>query len=133
MSDRKLISSGSPYEEPIGFSRAVRVGNRISVSGTGPIGPDGKTAAPGDAYGQARRSLEIIEQAILDAGGELADVVRTCIYVTDRGVWQDVARAHGEFFGKIRPASTLIVVAGLVQPDWLVEIEAECELGSGYK
>jgi enamine deaminase RidA (YjgF/YER057c/UK114 family) len=127
---RILISSGSPYEQPIGFSRAVRVGNVIAVSGTGPIGPDGNSVCPGDAYGQAKRCLEIIRQAIEDAGGRLDQVVRTRIYLTDVGIWQDVARAHGECFGDIRPASTLLAVSALVRPKWLVEIEADCVVDS---
>ena len=124
--NRTLISSGSPYEKPIGFSRAVRVGSIIAVSGTGPIGPDGKTSCPGDAYGQARRCLEIIRKAIEDAGGRLQDVIRTRMLLTDISRWEEVARAHGEFFSEIRPASTLVEVKGLVQPDWLVEMEADC-------
>ena len=122
---RQLISSGSPYEKPIGFSRAVRVGNVIAVAGTGPIAPDGSTASPGDAHGQARRCLEIIKEAVEAAGGRLEDVIRTRMMVCDISVWEDVARAHGEYFGEIRPASTLVEVKGFVKPDWLVEIEAE--------
>ena len=121
-----LISSGSPYEKPIGFSRAVRVGNVIAVSGTGPIGPDGKTACPGDAYGQAKRCLDIIRKAIEDAGGRVENVIRTRMYLTDVSKWEDVARAHGEVFADIRPASTMVEVKGLVQPDWFVEMEADC-------
>ncbi len=123
---RELISSGSPYERPIGFSRAVRVGNTVTVAGTGPIAPDGTTACPGDAYGQARRCLEIIKDAVETAGARLEDVVRTRLMLTDVSHWEDVGRAHGEYFANIRPASTLIEVSGLVQPDWLVEIEADC-------
>jgi len=123
---RQLISSGSPYEKPIGFSRAVRAGNMICVSGTGPIAPDGSSAAPGDAYGQARRCLEIIKEAIESVGARLEDVTRTRMYLTDVSVWEEVARAHGEYFGEIRPASTMVVVQGLVRPEWLVEIEADC-------
>lgn len=123
--DRQRVSSGSPYEKTIGFCRAVRVGDRIIVSGTGPIAEDGSSAAIGDAYGQAKRCLEIIQRAIEEAGGSLADIVRTRQYVTDRAVWKEVGRAHGEFFGQIRPASTMVVVAGLVREEWLVEIEAE--------
>ncbi len=124
--NRKLITSGSPYEKQIGFSRAVRVGNIISVAGTGPIGPDGKTSRVGDAYGQARRCLEIIKQAIEDAGGKLENVVRTRQMITDISKWEEVGRAHGQFFSEIRPASTIVEVKGLVQPDWIVEIEADC-------
>jgi enamine deaminase RidA (YjgF/YER057c/UK114 family) len=124
---RQRISSGSPYEKPIGFSRAVRAGNVITVSGTGPIGPDGKTACP-DAYGQAKRCLEIIKEAIESAGGRLEHVVRTRMMLSDMSVWEEVVRAHGEYFAEIRPASTLIEVKGFVQPDWLVEMEADAVL-----
>lgn len=123
---RTLVSSGSPYEKPIGFSRAVRIGNTIAVSGTGPITPDGRTACPGDAYGQAKRCLEIIRKAIEDAGGRVENVIRTRMLLTDVSKWEEVARAHGEVFSEIRPASTMVEVKGLVQPDWLVEIEADC-------
>lgn len=127
--ERKRVSSGSPYEPTIGFSRAVRVGDRIIVSGTGPIAPDGSSAAVGDAYGQAKRCLEIIKQAIEEAGGKMTDVVRTRQFVTDVSVWEAVGKAHGEFFADVRPASTMVVVAGLVRPEWLVEIEAEAIVG----
>ncbi len=105
--NRTNISSGSPYEEPFGFCRAVRVGNTIHVAGTGPIAPDGSTAAPGDPYGQAIRCLEIIRAAIEQAGGKLTDVVRTRMYVTDLGQQDEIGRAHGEFFREIRPAATM--------------------------
>ena len=123
---RQLISSGSPYEKPIGFSRAVRIGNLIAVAGTAPIAPDGRTACPGDIYGQAKRCLEIIKEAIEKAGGRLEDVIRTRTYLTDITQWEAVAKAHGEFFSEIRPASTMVEVTGLMLPDWLVEIEADC-------
>lgn len=124
--ERLLVSSGSPYEEPIGFSRAVRVGNLIAVAGTAPVGADGKTAHPGDAYGQTLRCLEIIAAAIEEAGGKLENVVRTRMFLTRSEIWQDVGKAHGEYFGKIRPASTMLVVNSLLSPEWLVEIEADC-------
>ena len=127
---RKLVSSGSPYEASIGFSRAVRVGNTITVAGTAPIAEDGSTASPGDAFGQTRRCLEIIKAAIEEAGGSLTDVVRTRLLVTDKSIWEEVGRAHGEFFAKIRPASTMVEVKGLVRDDWLVEIEADCIIGN---
>jgi enamine deaminase RidA (YjgF/YER057c/UK114 family) len=123
---RQLVSSGSPYERSIGFSRAVRVGNTVTVAGTGPIAPDGTTACPGDAYGQARRCLEIIKEAIEAAGAQLNDVVRTRLMLTDISHWEEVGRAHGEFFADIRPASTLVEVSRFVRPEWLVEIEADC-------
>ena len=123
---RTLVSSGSPYEKPVGFSRAVRVGNIISVAGTGPISPDGGTACPGDTYGQTRRCLEIMKQAIEKAGGNLEHVIRTRIMLTDISKWEDAARAHGEFFSDIRPASTLVEVSRFIKPDWLVELETDC-------
>ncbi len=123
---RQNISSGSPFEKPIGFSRAVRMGERIAVSGTAPIAPDGSTAHPGNMYGQTLRCLEIIREAIEKAGGGLKDVIRTRVYLTDAERWQDAASAHGIVFGEIRPACTFIEVKRLIDPDWLVEIEAEC-------
>jgi len=123
---RKLISSGSPYEKPIGFSRAVRVGNLIAVSGTAPIADDGSNACPGDAYGQTKRCLEIIKKALEEAGGTLEQVIRTRMYLTNAADWKEVGRAHGEFFGNIRPASTIVEVRGFVDPEWLVEIETDC-------
>lgn len=123
---RQKAFSGSPYEKPIGFCRAVRVGNQICVSGTAPIAPDGSTAAPGDAYGQAKRCFEIIRQAIEEVGGKISDVVRTRMYLTDASSEEAVGRAHGEFFSEIQPAATMVVVAGLLRDDWLVEIEADC-------
>jgi enamine deaminase RidA (YjgF/YER057c/UK114 family) len=122
---RQNISSGSPFEEPIGFSRAVRTGDRIVVAGTAPIAPDGTTACPGDMYGQARRCLEIIREAIEAAGGQLRDVVRTRVLLTDADRWQEAARAHGEVLGAVRPACTFVEVQRLIDPDWLVEIEAD--------
>ena len=125
---RRNISSASPWEPKVGFSRAVRVGNMIVVSGTGPVAPDGSTACVGDAYGQAKRCFEIIKEAIENAGGRLEDVVRTRMYVTDETVESDIGRAHSEFFDHIRPAATMVIVKGLVSDDWFVEIEAECIL-----
>ena len=125
---RRRISSGSPFEKPIGFSRAVRTGSRILVSGTAPIAVDGTPAYPGDAYRQTLHCLHIIEKAIREAGGRLEDVVRTRVYLTDARTWEEAGRAHGEFFGRIRPASTFVEVSGLIDPQWMVEIEAECEL-----
>ncbi len=123
---RQNISSGSPFEKPIGFSRAVRMGDRIAVSGTAPIAPDGTAAHPGDMYRQTRRCIEIIREAIEAAGGRLEDVIRTRVYVTDALRWQEAARAHGEIFGDIRPACTFVEVSRLIDPAWLVEMEAEC-------
>lgn len=123
---RKHIKSGSPFEEIVGFSRAVRQGSFLAVSGTAPIAPDGGVAAPGDMYGQTRRCLQIIEQAIADAGLGLESVIRTRIYLTDISLWEEAARAHGEVFAGINPASTMLEVKSLIDPEWLVEIEAEC-------
>jgi enamine deaminase RidA (YjgF/YER057c/UK114 family) len=122
------ISSGSPFESVAGFSRAVRVGNTISVAGTAPIAVDGSTATPGDVYGQTQRCLEIIRQAISEAGGNIQDVVRTRIMLTDISRWEEAAKAHGEVFASIKPACTLIEVSALIEKDWLVEIEADCIL-----
>ncbi|HOP06049.1 MAG TPA: RidA family protein [candidate division Zixibacteria bacterium] len=122
---RKNIFSTSPFEEQLGFSRAVRVGNHIYVSGTAPIAADGSTACPGDAYGQARRCLEIIQSVLENSGGLMSDVIRTRTYITEASVWRDVGQAHSEFFADVRPVSTMVVVSGLVRDDWMVEIEAE--------
>lgn len=123
---RKLIASGSPFEPRIGFSRAVRVGRMVAVSGTAPIAPDGGVASPGDLYGQTRRCLEIIGQAIGKADLGLDSVIRTRVMLTDISRWEEAARAHGEVFGAIRPASTFVEVKGLINREWLVEIEADC-------
>jgi enamine deaminase RidA (YjgF/YER057c/UK114 family) len=123
---RQLVSSGSPFEPTIGFSRAVRVGPWIAVAGTAPIGPDGAAAAPGDVYGQTKRCLEIMLRAVEEAGGSAANVVRTRIMLTDIDRWRDAARAHGEVFGEIRPACTFVEISRLIDPAWLVETEADC-------
>jgi enamine deaminase RidA (YjgF/YER057c/UK114 family) len=128
---RSLVSSGSPFEGTIGFSRAVRVGNIIAVSGTAPIAADGSVATPGDVYGQTRRCLEITQRAIETAGGTLDHVVRTRIMLTDISKWEDAARAHGEFFGTVRPACTFVEVSGLIKKEWLVETEADCVVDEG--
>ena len=125
---RKNISSGSPYEEPIGFSRAVRIGNRVCVSGTAPISKDGSVESPGNVYLQTKRCLEIIKHAIEEAGASLADVIRTRVYLTNADTWKEAAKAHGEYFSQIKPACTFIEVSRLIDPQWLVEIEAECEI-----
>ncbi len=123
--ERKSVSSGSYLEPILGFTRAVRVGPHIAVAGTAPILPEGGTAAKGDVYGQTIRCLEIIEKAVVDAGGTLSDVVRTRIMLTDMKHWREAARAHGEYFAAIRPATTVVQVVGFVDPDWLVELEAD--------
>ena len=128
---RKLISSGSPYEPKVGISRAVRVGAIVTVSGTAPLGPDGKTVAPGDAGAQARRCLEIIAAALEKAGASLTHVVRTRTLLTRIDDWQVVAEAHGQFFREIRPANTIMQVVRFIDPDWLVEIEADAIIDDG--
>ena len=124
MSIRKQVSSGSPYEPIVGFSRAVRVGNVIAVSGTGPLGPDGKTV-PGDVAAQARRCFEISIAALEQLGAGAADIIRTRMMLTRIEDWETAARAHGEFFGEIRPASTIMQVTALVESDWLIETEVD--------
>lgn len=121
--ERRRISSGSPYEPKIGFSRAVRVGNRVLVSGTAPIWPDG--SCDPDPEVQARRCLEIILAALREAGAGPEQVVRTRVYITSAKDAEAVGRAHGAVFGGVRPASTMVVVAALLDPRWKVEIEAE--------
>ena len=123
--ERKLISSGSPYEPKIGFSRAVRVGPHIAVSGTAPLAEGGGVASPGDLYGQTKRCLEIIEKAVNEAGGKREHIVRTRMFLKDMKGWEAAGRAHGEFFKDIRPASTMIQIVQAIDPAWLVEIEAD--------
>ena len=122
---RKLISSGSPYEPKVGMSRAVRVGNVIAVSGTAPLGPDGRTVGVGDPAAQAGRCLEIIAAALEKAGASLQQVVRTRTLLVRIEDWQAVAAVHGEFFSQIRPANTIMQVSRFIDPDWLVEFEAD--------
>jgi enamine deaminase RidA (YjgF/YER057c/UK114 family) len=123
VSPRRRVSSGSPYEAKIGFARAVRVGERVIVSGTAPVWPDG-TCDPDPAV-QVRRCLEIVLAALAEAGASAADVVRTRMYIVDTADAEAVGAAHGEAFGAIRPASTMVVVAALLDPRWKVEMEAE--------
>lgn len=124
-SQRLNISSESPYESRVGFSRAVRIGPFISVSGTAPIGPDGRTASPGDPGAQARRCLQIIEAALAQAGASLRDVIRTRTLLTCIEDWEAVASVHGEFFRDVRPANTIMQVSRFIDPAWLVEFEAD--------
>ena len=124
--ERQRVSSGSPYEPRIGFSRAVRVGDRVVVSGTAPIWPDG--SCDPDPEAQARRCFEIILAALREAGAGPEHVVRTRSYLTAAADWEAVGRAHGAVFAEVRPASTMVVVAGLLDPRWRVEIEAEAVL-----
>jgi enamine deaminase RidA (YjgF/YER057c/UK114 family) len=123
MTARKWVSSGSPFEEPVGYSRATRVGDRVIVSGTAPVWPDG--SCPDDAGLQARRCVEIIETALSQLGARLADVVRTRVFITSAGDADAVGLVHGEFFRPTRPATSMVVVAALLDPRWKVEVEAE--------
>jgi enamine deaminase RidA (YjgF/YER057c/UK114 family) len=124
VTERRLVSSGSPYEPIVGFSRAVAVGPHVFVAGTAPIMPDGADPPP-DAYSQTQRCLEIVIGALREAGAGPEHVVRTRLYLTRRDDFEEVARAHGEVFADIRPVNTTIVVSGFIDRRWLVEVEAE--------
>lgn len=123
MTDRQRVSSGSPFEPAIGFSRAIRVGERVLVSGTGPVWPDG--SCPDDAAAQARRCLDIVLAALAEVGAAPEHVVRTRMFLTSVEDAEAVSAVHGEVFGSVRPAATMVVVAALLDPRWKVEIEAE--------
>ena len=124
MTERRRVSSNSPYEDVIGFSRAVRVGDTVYVSGTVAWGEDGSFVGEGDVYAQAKQALRNIEAALREAGASLSDVVRTRIYLTDIGCWEEAARAHAEAFAEVKPAATMAEVSRLVDAKMLVEIEA---------
>ena len=127
--ERKKVSAHRPWEEIVGYSRAVRAGNVVEVSGTAAAGPDGAILSPGDVYGQARDALKIIGDALTEAGAAFSDVVRTRIYLTDASKWEEAGRAHGEVFSEIRPANTTLGVSGFVDPAILVEIEVTAIVG----
>lgn len=120
---RQNITGGSPFEPIIGFSRAVRVGNTVHLAGTGPVGADNE-----DVSAQTRRIFAIAEKALAEAGASFKDVVRTRMYLTHVGDWEAVGHVHGEFFGNIRPAATMVVVAALLNPNWRIEIEMDAVL-----
>ncbi|HEV2644414.1 MAG TPA: RidA family protein [Candidatus Elarobacter sp.] len=125
MNDRQNVSSGGPWEDRIGYSRAVRVGNLVFVAGTTSAMPDGTIYGAGDAYAQTTRALETIRAALETAGASLADVVRTRMFVTDMALSPEIGRAHGEFFRDIKPAATMVEVSALIDPEMLVEIEVD--------
>jgi enamine deaminase RidA (YjgF/YER057c/UK114 family) len=126
---RQNVVFGNRFEKSIGFSRAVRVGGSIAVSGTAPIAEDGSVACPGDIYGQTKRCFEIILSAVERAGGSKATVMRTRVFMKDVERWEEAAKAHGELFADVQPACTFVEVSRFINPDWLVEIEADAYVG----
>ena len=123
--DRRHVLFGQPLEKQIGFSRATRIGPIVAVTGTAPLNPDGSTCSPGSVYLQARRCLEIISEVLDRAGARIEDVIRTRVLLTDIETWQEAAKAHGEYFAEIRPATTFVEVSRFINPEWLIEIEAD--------
>jgi len=128
MTDRQRIFSASPYEAQFGFCRAIRIGQLVQVAGTAPIGPDGRTVGAGDPAAQARRCFDIVGDALGALGASYSNVVRTRMYLTRIADWPVIGAVHGEYFRDINPVSTMVEVARLIDPDWLVEIEAEAVL-----
>lgn len=128
MAERRRAFTGAPWEQQVGYCRAVRVGDRIVVSGTAPVADDGSVHAPGDGQAQAQRCIELIERALAELDASLADVVRTRMYVTDISRWEEFGRAHAQAFGEHPPATAMVQVAALIDPDMLIEIEAEAVL-----
>ena len=131
--NRILVSNGNPMEEIVGFSRAVRVGPVISIGGTAPVGPDGKTVGVGDPAAQAHRCFEIIQQALEAAGASMDDVVRTRVLLTRIEDWREVIDVRAEYFAGVRPVDTIMAVSGFVNPEWLVEIEADAVVSDGNR
>jgi len=133
MTERKNVSTGSPYEPIVGISRAVRIGNVIAVAGTAPLGPDGKTVGVGDPQQQARRCFEIARAALEKLGAGMEDVIRTRILLTRIEDWRAVAEVHGEFFRNIRPVNTIMQVSRFIDPEWLIETEVDAVVKSQEK
>ena len=129
--ERKNVTYNQAIEKEIGFSRAVRIGNIIAVTGSAPTAKDGSVHCPGDLYEQSKRSFEIIKDVIEEAGGRIEDVIRTRMFLTDISRWKEAAKAHGEVFSEILPATTFVEVSGLINPEWLVEIEADAVIQNG--